>query len=466
MLKKINFFAIVALISLFLFLGKESKALDTFPPEVKIFNISNLNLQKNFFAFDVGFRGGVNLATCDLTGDGIDEIVVGAGQGGGPHVRIFDLNGNYLGRDFFPFRLDFRGGVNVACGDVDGDKTNELIFAQSSSGQAWVKVYENDKAKTIISNFLAYAPDFQGGVNIAAGDVNGDGKDEIITGPGVGGGPHVRVFNQYGQFLGLDFWPFREDFRGGVSVASGNVDGGKEDEIIVAQNSLGQAWVKVYKTNHERTILGEFLAFSPTHLGGAWVSSGDINHDGRDEVIVASGARGGPHIRVFEASGKPLSLNFFAYPSDFRGGVKIAFGKFKNEKGIIAGPGRLVFERARYPYYKYIEINLSQQSLKYFEGGRKVDEFLISSGRSGWRTPTGIFRIQRKVLAELMAGPGYYLPAVPYVMGFLGSYTIHGTYWHNNFGHPMSHGCINAPTPKARELYFWADIGTPVVIHY
>lgn len=468
-----NIFITVVLVSLFLFFGKESKASDTFPPEIKIFSVSNLNLQKKFFAFDPAFQGGANLATCDLSGDGFDEIIVGAGQGGGPHVRIFDQNGRFL-RDFWPFHSDFRGGVDVACGDVDGDKKKELIFAQNTQGQAWVKVYKIDVKKTIILNFLAFEPNFQGGANVAAGDINGDRKDEIVVGSGAGRRSQIRVFNQDGQFLSLDFWPFHQDFRGGVDVTCGNVDDDKEKEIIVAQRSQGQAWVKIYKANDKKTILGEFLAFSPTHQGGAFVSSGDVDGDGMDEVIVAAGAKGGPHIRVFETSGLSLPINFFAYPSDFRGGVKISFGKFKNGKGIVAGPGRLIleptskhaFERASYPYHKYIEINLSRQSLKYFEGGRKIDEFLISSGRGGWKTPTGIFRIQRKTLSELMAGPGYYLPGVPYVMGFWGSYTIHGTYWHNNFGHPMSHGCINAPTPKAQKLYYWANIGTPVIIHY
>jgi hypothetical protein len=466
MIKKIIFVVAIS-VCLFLFFNKESQAQDTFSPEVKIFNASNLSLQKNFFAFDRRFRGGVNLATCDLTGDKVDEIIVGAGRGGGPHVRVFNKDGRYLGVDFFPFRSNFRGGVNVACGDIDGDKTNELIFAQGADGQAWVKVYENDRIKTVVSNFLAYSPDFRGGVDVATGDINGDGKDEIITGPGVGGGPHVRVFNGRGQFLGLDFWPYQSNFRGGVDVATGNIDGGREDEIITSQRSFGQAWIKVYKANREKQILGQFLAFSPSHRGGATVSAGDIDRDGADEVIAAVGGGGGPQIRAFEGHGQPLAFNFFAYPQDFRGGVKVSFGKFENGEGkVLTGPSRLVFERATYPYYKYIEVNLSRQNLKYFEGGKKIDEFLISSGKGFRRTPTGTFRIQRKVIAGLMAGPGYYLPGVPYVMGFLGPYTIHGTYWHNNFGHPMSHGCVNAPTPKARELYSWVDIGTPVVIHY
>jgi lipoprotein-anchoring transpeptidase ErfK/SrfK len=91
---------------------------------------------------------------------------------------------------------------------------------------------------------------------------------------------------------------------------------------------------------------------------------------------------------------------------------------------------------------------------------------LISSGLPGTPTVVGTFAIQNKFGAQTMSGPGYYLPNVPYVMYFYGSYAIHGTYWHHNFGRPMSHGCVNISTPDAAWLYNWASIGTPVVVHY
>ncbi len=84
------------------------------------------------------------------------------------------------------------------------------------------------------------------------------------------------------------------------------------------------------------------------------------------------------------------------------------------------------------------------------------------------RTPTvvGRFRIQTKLTSTRMSGPGYDLPGVPYTMYFYKGYAIHGTYWHNNFGRPMSHGCINMRTPDAAWLFNWASIGTLVVTHY
>jgi len=104
---------------------------------------------------------------------------------------------------------------------------------------------------------------------------------------------------------------------------------------------------------------------------------------------------------------------------------------------------------------KWIEVDLSEQKLTAYEGTKVVLSTKISSGRS--RTPTviGKFRIQRKYESQLMSGPGYYLPAVPYVMYFYGNYALHGAYWHNNWGTPMSHGCINMRREDAKFLYDW-----------
>lgn len=117
---------------------------------------------------------------------------------------------------------------------------------------------------------------------------------------------------------------------------------------------------------------------------------------------------------------------------------------------------------------KRIEVDLSNQRLYAFEGDRKVFDFLVSTGKFN-RTPTGEFKIWIKLRYTKMSGGSkalgtyYYLPNVPYTMFFANAsypahlgYGIHGTYWHNNFGHPMSHGCINMKTEEVEQLYYWA----------
>jgi LysM repeat protein len=115
---------------------------------------------------------------------------------------------------------------------------------------------------------------------------------------------------------------------------------------------------------------------------------------------------------------------------------------------------------------RWIDIDLSAQRLTAYAGDAPVRSTLVSTGLARTPTPTGRYRIYVKYGSTLMSGPGYYLPNVPYVMYFLRGYGIHGTYWHSNFGHPMSHGCVNLPTSEAQWLYNWASVGTLVNIHY
>jgi hypothetical protein len=122
-----------------------------------------------------------------------------------------------------------------------------------------------------------------------------------------------------------------------------------------------------------------------------------------------------------------------------------------------------------YPDYngtRWIDVDLSQQMLYAYEGNTIVASFLVSTGVPAYPTVTGQYHIYIKLVSTLMAGPGYYLPDVPYTMYFYKGYGIHGTYWHNNFGHPMSHGCVNMYTPDAEWLFYWASEGMLVNVHY
>lgn len=470
-MKKIIGLCLLSLLDLLIFIPQQASAAEFMAPQARIFNTDNQHLDLTFLAFDQAFRGGGRVAVGDINGDGMDEIIIGAGRGGGPHVRIFDHLGHFLGFSIFPFHPDFRGGVDVAAGDVDGDKKDEVIISQLSQGQAWVKVYKADISKRILANFLAYEPSFQGGAYVAAGDINGDGKDEIVTGSGMGSTSHVRVYDGSGRFLGLGLFPYEENYRGGVDVAVGNVDQGAESEIITSKASFGMPQIKVYKTDLSKRILGDFFAFPTSHREGVNVASCDIDRDGEDEVVVGSGGYG-PHIRTFEAWGYPKTLNFMAYSEDFRGGVDVGCGNVdqSSAKEIVTMPGRRIWQ-GRAGIYKYIEVSISKQKLEVYRGGRKINETLVSTGIYKYPTPIGDFRIYMKLLSDRMTweyGPNhpdnYDLPNVPYVAYFYGGYSLHGTYWHNNFGHRMSHGCVNLPIPFAAWLYGFSNVGDLVFI--
>ncbi|MBX3063271.1 MAG: LysM peptidoglycan-binding domain-containing protein [Anaerolineae bacterium] len=115
---------------------------------------------------------------------------------------------------------------------------------------------------------------------------------------------------------------------------------------------------------------------------------------------------------------------------------------------------------------KLILVVLSEQRVYAYENGELLRNVLVSTGLPGTPTVVGEYNIYVKYQAQLMTGPGYYLPNVPYVMYFYRGYGLHGTYWHNNFGHPMSHGCVNLPTPEAEWFYNWAPVGTRVLVRW
>ncbi|MDZ7965231.1 MAG: L,D-transpeptidase [Nostoc sp. DedSLP03] len=114
---------------------------------------------------------------------------------------------------------------------------------------------------------------------------------------------------------------------------------------------------------------------------------------------------------------------------------------------------------------RWIEIDLSEQRLRAWEGHKLVHSYRISGGKRSTPTPIGRFRINSKYRTHRMRGRGYNIPDVPYTMYFYRGYAIHGAYWHNRFGTPVSHGCVNLPVKQAGNLYRWASTGTLVVVH-
>lgn len=120
-------------------------------------------------------------------------------------------------------------------------------------------------------------------------------------------------------------------------------------------------------------------------------------------------------------------------------------------------------------YGKWIEVDLSQETTTLYLGNVPIKTFLISSGRAATPTEVGTFHVYRKydmtTMTGTILGDYYYIPNIPWVSYFDDGEAFHGTYWHHNFGHPMSHGCINMSIPDAKILYDFAPVGTKVVVH-
>ena len=277
--------------------------------------------EKNeFLAYGDNFLGGANITSCDLDNDGNPEIITGAGFGGGPHVKIFDRDGK-LKNQFFAYMKNFRGGVNVACGDLNGDNIKEIITGAGFGGGPQVRIF--DKFGKIRGQFFAYDKNFRGGVNIAIGDVNGNGSDEIVTSAGLGGGPHVRIFDQKGKVQG-QFFSYSKEFRGGVQITVADINGGaryNKDEIIVAPGANHEPQIKIFDNNG--ILLNNFLAYSKNFQGGVSVSSVDLNDDGLSDIITGAGPGGTPHVRSFKPDGTLIG-SFYAYEEEFDGGINVS----------------------------------------------------------------------------------------------------------------------------------------------
>ncbi|NQV13249.1 MAG: VCBS repeat domain-containing M23 family metallopeptidase [Parcubacteria group bacterium] len=240
-------------------------------PYVKIFDKNTQELEKTFLAYGDDFRGGVRVAIGNINGGEYQEIITGAGPGGGAQARVFSHNGSVILPKLFPFGENQRSGLDVAAGDTNGDGIDEIIVGAGPGGEPKVRIY-NGNGRLASTEITAFATNFRGGIRVAAGDIDGDEVDEIIVGAGQGGGPHVRVFEPNGRPRPINIFPFHSSFRGGVDVASYDHNEDGKDDIVVSQTSGGQAWVKVVKYNNEQTILAEFNAYADFQ-GGANVTA-------------------------------------------------------------------------------------------------------------------------------------------------------------------------------------------------
>ncbi len=203
-------------------------------PHIRIFN--NLgHLYFDFFAFEKNLRGGANVSVGDVNRDNQQEILVSAGHGMEPVVKIFDPYSNFI-KGFYAYKDDFLGGVNVLAADLDNDKKAEIITAPVLSHEPKIKIF--DYNGNLLNQFLAYDPNFWGGVNLATSDVDQDGYLDILTGPGFSGAAHLKIFNGLGQEKvnpNLFIW---QDFKGGISIADGDIDNDGQTEILAATQSI------------------------------------------------------------------------------------------------------------------------------------------------------------------------------------------------------------------------------------
>ncbi len=316
-------------------------------PLVKVFSAAGKALTKygEFYAFNKNYNGGGYIATGDIDEDGADEIVVGEGAGkdigntGAQRIRVFEKNGTRKSIELAPFDKNYAGGLSVAVGDTDGDgKAKEIATCEAAGGRTECKVYRYNTAKQMLAYWRPFGAT-TAGATIALADVDNDGRDEAIVATGSGATAQVRVYdigsktitaiNKGATLKPITLSPFGT-YRGGVSVTGGDVDGDGKAEISVGQSGLKQEpRVKTYRYNSARTLLSNFFPFVRSSKVGANVALRDITADGKAELLVGTSLTGGAQIRSFNATTtKAGSLNFFPYNKTFRGGVRFDVAKF------------------------------------------------------------------------------------------------------------------------------------------
>jgi len=294
---------------------------------------------------------GLRLALGDIDGDGVDEIVTGPGPGPGygPLVKAFKADGSPLDAVSFMAYGTWRYGVNVACGDIDGDGVDEIVTG-AGPGAVFgphVRAWSADGGQVIPLpgvSFLAYGT-HRYGVNVACGDVDGDGLDEIITGAGPGAmfGPHVRGWNVddglASPLPGVSYLAYGTH-RFGVSVACGDLEGDGTVEIITGPGpgNLFPAHLRAWRLNGgmvEPVPEVSFLAFDGAYRFGASVAAGDLDLDGRDELIATPGPdpQAPCRVRGFEPDGSGIIdldyCDFLAFDGEVSHGGSIAAGSLR-----------------------------------------------------------------------------------------------------------------------------------------
>ncbi|MBN9522897.1 right-handed parallel beta-helix repeat-containing protein [bacterium] len=272
----------------------------------------------------------------------VERVAVGTGPGGAPRVKVLDAAGATV-FDFFAYDEGLRGGVAVATADVTGDGTEDVITGAGVGGGTNVKVFDGTTG-ALVASWFAYGDVFRGGVWVAAGDVDGDGSSEVITGPGAGGGPVVKVWRVAGGGAGelASFLAFDGNLRGGATVAFARDAAGAP--VIVAGAGVGDPpRVRTFAADTKQ-LLADVPAFEPGFTGGVYVAAGNVfGPAAGSQVVVGAGPGGGPRLRVLGLDGAERA-DVFAAVDTLRNGLTVgAMGEPSGSAAVLVGAGEGVF---------------------------------------------------------------------------------------------------------------------------
>lgn len=246
----------------------------------QIYTLDGVRTQNGFFANRDDVGGGANVLVIDVDRDGSQDVVTT--QSGTVSIRF----GNGKTVTSRPFGTNYKGSISFAVGQTNRDAKFEIVAVPAAGIAATVAVI--DTRGVVIRQWLAYRREFTGGATVAIGDVDGDGLNEIVTAPGVGGGPHIRIFRTDGQLWGGGFFAFESSDTTGARVAIGDVDGDGRDEIVVGSGPGAIPRIQVYTSG--RVLRSSFALGTTRSALGIFPVLADLEGDGKAELLIPSSA--------------------------------------------------------------------------------------------------------------------------------------------------------------------------------
>jgi len=383
---------------------------------------------------------GASFVVADLGNDGTEEFIVGNGMGLEPRVRVLRKDGSEIG-SFLAYDASLGVGINVIACDLTGDGYNEIVVAPQRGGGPHIRVFNRYGEAIDAGGFFAYAESMREGVNLACGDLTDDARAELVTLPAAGGGPHVRVWNwNTDEELTENFFAYH------MSDRSGLVGSIENKKLFLSQQHTSSPTIKEFVIHSSVTMTDE----ETISIDGLGVQSLILF---QGEILLTTSSSDTLY-NVSKDATQQLTLPHATLATD--------------DEMIWITSGRKLYAPETEP--KRITIDLSEQRLYAYEHGILRNAFLISSGLNN-ATPLGNHTVLAKIPLVHYAwnyGTGdsrnYDLGWIPYNLRFYPHIYMHYAPWHNNFGHKMSHGCVNVGLTNIQWLYDWAEEEIPVSV--
>lgn len=281
---------------------------------------------KSFRVYDK--EGGISSIDADINGDGINEIIVAPNAGLGGKIKAYRKDGTVLAT-YSPFGTTFNKGISLTAGDVNNDGKDEIIVAPMTKGTPKIKVLKYASKKiTLLRETSVFGSSVPGGLNISCGDVNGDGIDEIVVSPYQDSTVSDQVVKIYayrnGNLVKLASKKlFASGFKG-IKTITADMNGDYKDEIIATPSLDAGDYLNVYSyASGSITKINTVTVYSDAYNGMTSLSKGDINNDNKDEVVLSVRTGGKPYIFIYKLSANKLKLHdkILVYDKTFTGGV-------------------------------------------------------------------------------------------------------------------------------------------------